>query len=157
MLLQATTVLPLKDILINTVKLGRMTVMWIQRQRTHNPLLSIYARLLPDRGYVSVVLIAEVCQCCCVIWWKSFCALAVLVLWNSPVCQSYDFEPALNTIVISKQNVLVRAMRCSHIVIQSQRRSCTHNLIWAFNNLCPLEVDVFFLRSPLFYSRPPYC
>lgn len=34
-----------------------------------------------------------------------------------------------------RQKVLVTAVRCSHIVIQSQRRSCIHNLICAFNNV----------------------
>jgi len=88
-----------QDILIHTVQTWKNHCS-VDSEAAHT--LSIFVWLLPGRGYICVVFIAEVCQCCCVIWWKSFCALAVLVLLNSPVCQSYDFKPTLHTIVISK-------------------------------------------------------
>ncbi len=51
-----------------------------------------------------------------------------------------------------RQKVLVTAVRCSHIVIRSQRRSCIHNLICAFNNLCPWEADVLFLAFSFLFK-----
>ncbi len=147
MLLQATTALLLKKSCATSLFTQTWKNHYGFRGCTHNPLLSIFAWLLPGRRYIYVVFIAEVCQCCCVIWWKSFCALSVLVLWNSPVCQSYYFKSALNTIVVSKTKG-----SCHSREMQSQRRSCIHNLICAFNNLCPWEADVLFLAFSFLFK-----
>lgn len=74
----------------------------------------------------------------------------LLLFWYCETLQSAKAMTSsrlLTQLSSQRQNVLVRAVRCSHIVIQSQRRSCMYTLIWAFNNLCPLEADVFFFRS----------
>lgn len=105
------------------------------RGSTHNPLLSIFACHLPGRGYICIVFISEVCQCCCVIWWKSFCVLAVLVLQNSPVCQSYDFKLALNTIVVSKTNV-----SCHICEMQSHCNSVTEAQLHPQTDLCSQQI-----------------
>ncbi len=131
MLLQATTALLLKKSCATSLFTQTWKNHYGFRGCTHNPLLSIFAWLLPGRRYIYVVFIAEVCQCCYVIWWKSFCALSVLVLWNSPVCQSYYFKSALNTIVVSKTKG-----SCHSREMQSHRNSVTEVQLHPQPDLC---------------------
>lgn len=79
----------------------------------------------------------------------------LLLFWYCETLQSakaMTSSQLLTQLSSQRQKVLVTAVRCSHIVIQSQRRSCIHNLICAFNNLCPWEADVLFLAFSFIFK-----